>query len=965
MPSRKNVDRVLATEFMEKIVSETLHAGRLKDSAVEDVEIPGESSRLSEDSIVIVGAACRFPGCDSLDAYWRNLIDGRSCVSEVRRWPMAHPVHGGLLEDVAGFDAGFFRISPNEARSMDPQQRILLEVAHHAIDDCGAGLAALRELSCGVFCSSLPGDYKFLLAHDPEHAFSSQSFLGNATSSLSGRISYFYDLKGPSITLDTACSSSLTALQIACLQLRTGQCGAALVGAVSIFATSEMFEFAGRAGMISGSGRCAAFSELADGFVPSEGAAAVMLTTAAVAARLGLEVLATIEAIALNHDGQSNGLMAPNAQAQRELIEGLYRRSKISVTSVGYVEAHGTGTKLGDPIELRGLAGAFGELDPAYDAYLGGSKSVIGHTLVCSGLASLIKGLLVLRHRLIPAHPVPGPINAEIDLGRFLINDRTIPWPEHKRYVAISAFGFTGSNGHLILGPGWASKRDRTPRETRALPFLFSAQSPQSLAKLVQLHAEAVVANAAYDLHALSATLTVRAMHYRHRVAVVASTRTGLLAGLRRLGAEFGTVAGGGDADRCQVADDTDPALIARVKRWVAGEHGVVDAEPSMTRIPKCALPPYPFDRRSYWIGDAPCARNPSIAGQVDDGHAMLVSVLKRKLGETLGFAPSDIDAQRPMRDFGIDSITIIQMLAELGPAAARLQPHDVFEYPSLDAFARDLAMRANEIDAQGPVSATPTTRRPAMAASLLRWHRAGAGNGRPILLLPPLNMSVDAWSQQTGFLRRLGWAPHIPLYPGHEDNPMTDAALDGAAIDRRAIVEEIAARIRTDFGRVPLVGWSLGGCFSLDIAASAPDLVSSMVLISTAAAFDDDIFGKTIELNAELEANAELLDIVLGTGRSLVERIGAGANMDVLSRYYRMLGEFDVSASLPAIRTRSLIVHGRRDAVVGDADLARLRRLPNAEVVELPEHGHFAPLLAAARFNRLLGDFLAGDLDR
>lgn len=922
--------------------------------------------RAAQDRIVVVGAACRFPGSDSPDAYWRDLLEGRNRVGEVRRWSLPQRAHGGLLDDVAGFDAGFFRISPNEARCMDPQQRILMEVAQHAIDDSGAGLAALRALSCGVFCASLPGDYKFLLAQDRDQAFSSQSFVGNASSSLSGRISYFYDFKGPSLTLDTACSSSLTALQIACLQLRSGECGAALVGAVSVFATGEMFEFAQRAGMISGSGRCAAFAESADGFAPSEGAAAIMLTTAKTAERLGLSTLATIESVSLNHDGQSNGLMAPNAQAQRELIVESYRRSGIPVADVGYVEAHGTGTRLGDPIELRGLAGAFGELDPVYDAYLGASKTVVGHTLVCSGLASLIKGMLILRHRRIPAHPVPGPLNSELDLGRFRINDTTIPWPERKRYVAVSAFGFTGSNGHVVLGPGERGRSARAGGAERIdapLPFLFSAQSARSLAALLRAHADAIANGAGDDLSALSATLVSRATHYRQRAAAIASTRSGLLTALRQLVARFEADETPREGnDRCRVVDDGDPALTSRVARWLAADPEAFVQEPASARLPNVSLPSYPFDRRPYWIGDAP-ERTQAAAGVRDDGgRAALLAVLIGKLAETLGFELSDIDPGRPMRDFGIDSITVIQMLAELGPAASRLQPHDVFEYPSLDALARDLSNDPSKAGFAGTATTPSTARAPSRTdAPLLRWRSPAGGSGRPVLLLPPLNMSDEAWSQQIGFLRRLGWAPHIPLYPGHGDNPMTDAAVEGGAIHRRAIVDEIAARIRADFGRVPLIGWSLGGCFSLDIATQAPELVESMVLISTAAKFGNDIFGRTIDLNAELEANADLLEIVLGSGRSIVERVGAGASMDVLSRYYRMLGDYDVAASLPDLRVRTLIVHGRRDAVVGDADLARMRRIPGAEVVELQDQGHFVPLLAAARFNRMLGDFLAG----
>lgn len=902
------------------------------------------------DAIVVVGASCRFPGSASLDAYWRNLLEGRSCVSKVTRWSLPSPVHGGLLDDIAGFDADFFRISPKEARCMDPQHRLLLEVAHHAIEDCGAGLPALRDLRCGVFCTSLPGDYKFLLAADREQAFSSQSFLGNAASSLSGRVSYFYDFKGPSLTLDTACSSSLTALQIACLQLRAGECGAALVAAAAVFSTAEIFEFGQRAGMLSARGQCATFSEQADGFVPAEGAAALVVTTRSQAERLGLEIHATIEAIALNHDGQSNGLMAPNAQAQRELIADLYRRNDIDVAQIGYVETHGTGTRLGDPIEMRGLVGAFDAAGRPYDAWIGASKAVIGHTLVCSGLASVIKAMLVLRHRMVPPHPVDGAANPDVSFGGFRVNRQAEPWPSEKRYAAVSAFGFTGSNGHVLLGLVDSQPRVRASRSLGPFPFLFSAQSPHSLERLLHAHSDAIERGDNVDLEALSAMLVSRTMPLRCRAAIVASSRTELLAGLRRLRA-----AGPAQDDRLQACGDAPAGLVASVGRWLYGDNGAFPAEGGQLPFPKVGLPRYPFEHRDYWIGPPPEAGVASI-GTATPGFAPILDLLTQRLAESLGFTIDQIDPRRPVRDFGADSLTIIQMLAQLGPVAARMQPHDIFDYPSLEALAQDIAAGDG---APAPALAAPARTRPVASRSLLQWRDLGGDGDRPVLLLPPLNMGDDAWYRQSAYLRRLGFSPRVAIYPGHLDNPFGPEAGAGASVDREAIVDALATAIRERHGSAPLIGWSLGGCFSLDLAIRAPQLVSSMILVSTAANFGDDVFGRTLDLNAELVANAELLDLCLGGGDRVVERLSAGASVDILARYYRMLGEFDVTAQLPDVSTRTLVVHGCKDAVISNADIGRLRRLSRVEVVEMREHGHFIPLLAAPRFNQVIEDFL------
>lgn len=940
--SLRQTDRLSATDTVE-IEAGTMDGG-------------GSEQAGATDRVVIVGAACRFPGSDSLDAYWQNLLTGRNCLTTAERWQQAsvdtQGVVGGLLDDISLFDAGFFRISPKEARCMDPQQRLLMEVVHHAIEDAGLPLERLRQLNCGVICTSLPGDYKFLFSQDRELAFSSQSFIGNAMASLSGRISYFYDLNGPSITLDTACSSSLTALQVACLQLQSGACKAAVVGAVSAFATSELFEFAKRAGMLSAKGRCAAFGEEADGFVPSEGVAAILLMTESCAEALGLEVLATIEAFALNHNGQSNGLMAPNSRAQGELIASTYRRFNIPVSRIGYVEAHGTGTQLGDPIELAGLVKAYRTLDPDYTAYLGASKSVIGHALVCSGLASLLKTMLVLRHEVIPPHPILGKTGEQIDLGSFILNAQKTDWPTGKDFAAVSAFGFTGSNGHIVL-------RKTAPRATvdfnqdGAYPFLFSAQTAASLyAKLTQfLHFVEDLPQS--RLGSLSVALGKGVEYYRLRVVVAASTCDQLVSALRDLMAQTAEDLGTAPPNLHGI---TDEGLVARVLAWVGGADVPLYDNEVVACAPRLDLPKYPFDRKSYWVGAfAPGPSEPSTP--TVSGPSNVLAQLKTNLADLLGFSERDIDVTLPLRDYGVDSISVLQLLAQFDGGAG-LQPQDIFNYVSLEAFANDLARRMSAETVHNARSGVATTAVVRERRRLLQWQKPGQ-SGQPILLLPPLNMSVNAWSQQIPALIQQGYAPHIAIYPGHDGNPMP-----AAPVDMQSIVDEIVDYISEDLGAdsVPMFGWSLGGCFSLAIAAQAPLRVASLVVISAAARFGDEVFSNTVELHNELEANADYLDIVLKPKRSVVEQVSAGATLDVLSQYYRMLGDFDMTAELPSISVKMLIVHGHRDAVIDNNDVALLRLIPDARIVEFADNGHFIPLLAARRFNDVALRFLSSE---
>ncbi|MNQ84202.1 2-hydroxymuconate semialdehyde hydrolase [compost metagenome] len=314
-----------------------------------------------------------------------------------------------------------------------------------------------------------------------------------------------------------------------------------------------------------------------------------------------------------------------------------------------------------------------------------------------------------------------------------------------------------------------------------------------------------------------------------------------------------------------------------------------------------------------------------------------------------LGFDQADIDISRSLRDYGVDSISLIELLSRLGAGASRMQPHDVFDFPSIAALAQALeelppvSPVASREDAVAPVGRSPMT-----------WTQTG--QGRAIVLLPPLNMSAQAWMQQVNVLTRQGFALHIPSYPGHQDT-----SLDEGCFSLEGLVLEIEAYIngQLEGQPVPVVGWSLGGCLALALCRRAPAMVESMILISTAACFGDDIFGKTIELNAELQAHADYLDILLEPRQSIVEQVGAGASMSTLSCYYQMLGQLDFSALLPSIAVRTLIVHGQQDVVIAGEDVKLLQQLPNARLEVFADQGHFIPLTAARRFNDLLLDFV------
>jgi len=461
----------------------------------------------AHEPIAIIGIGCRLPGgANSAQAFWELLRNGEEVISEVPadRWDLAHhfdpdpsvPLHqhvrrGGFIDGIDQFDAAFFGISPREAVCMDPQQRLLLEVAWQAIESAGIPLEAVRGTPTGVFMGISSSDYSSLLWASPEHYTipDNEPFVlpGNTGCIAANRLSYFFDFKGPSFTVDTACSSSLVAVHLACESLWRGEIRAALAGGVQALIHPGIQSSFCKAGLLAPDGRCKSFDAAADGYVRSEGAGAVLLKPLSAAQADGDPIVALIHGSAVNSDGRSNGMVAPNLRAQVACVRAAFAQAGIDPAATQYVEAHGTGTRQGDPIELRALGTVFGEGRPEGDTCRVGSvKTNLGHSETAAGITGLIKAALCVKHRQLPPSLHFRSPNPSVDFAGLKLQVQTAlePFPHADRpaVVGVSSFGFGGTNAHVVLAE--APKPPPPPRYGQQLPWQLltvCARTPEAL----------------------------------------------------------------------------------------------------------------------------------------------------------------------------------------------------------------------------------------------------------------------------------------------------------------------------------------------------------------------------------------------------------------------------------------------------------------------------------------------------
>ncbi|MCV7103870.1 SDR family NAD(P)-dependent oxidoreductase [Mycobacterium palustre] len=721
-----------------------------------------------------LAVACRFPGAPDPDAYWellsgavdaiREIPDDRFDVDEYYDPDPEAPGkiytrYGGYLDSIDGFDPEFFNISPREAVWMDPQQRLMLEIAWEGLERAGYAPSALRGSRTGVFVGVAANEYSQLLNANSVETIEAHFITGNALNVIAGRVAFALGLEGPAMAVDTACSASLVAVHQACQGLHSGDCDMALAGGVNVLVSPASVVATSRARMLAADGRCKTFDAAANGYARSEGCGILVLKRLSDAERDGDQICAVIRGSAVNQDGASSGLTVPNGGAQQRLIAATLARAGVSGRDVDYLEAHGTGTSLGDPIEVQAAAAVYGAgRDPNHPLLVGSVKTNIGHLESAAGIAGLIKVVLSMQHGVLPQNlhfEKPSP-HIPWDSLPIRVVDKALPWQANgrPRRAGVSSFGFSGTNAHVLIeeappkpaaaqelsaddvaggapAPGPATGKDAVS----VLPL--SARSAQALASLAQRYGAWLEAHPDVGITDVSFTAGVGRSHFEHRAALVVDSVQGareLLAGLaeNRLGP------------------------------------GAVRGE--------CGDPP-----KTAWLFTGQGSQHPGMARELFDSEPVFAETVKRCAEAVDGLLP------RPLLDVVFDTE---------GDSAGETLRHTSFAQPALFAVEMGLARLWQSWGVEPDVVLGHSVGQYAAACvagvfSLGDGARLMAERGRLFGNLPEGGRMVAVFADAAHVQRVAEEFPHVSVAAYNGPNTV----LSGPAAD----LEEIVARFSGD----------------------------------------------------------------------------------------------------------------------------------------------------------------------
>ncbi|MFJ8751530.1 SDR family NAD(P)-dependent oxidoreductase [Streptomyces sp. NPDC102441] len=715
-----------------------------------------------DDSVAIVGVSCRLPGAIGAAEFWNLLSDSRHAITEVpldRRDGMSNAVRfdggtrfGAFLEGVGDFDAAFFGISAREAAAMDPQQRLVLELAWAAVEDAGIVPAALAGSAASVFVGSLRDDYAGLVMSSGDGSITQHTNTGVHRGVIANRVSYALDLRGPSVVVDTAQSSSLVAVHLAAQSVRSGESPVAIAAGVNLNLLAEGALGAQRFGGLSPDGHSYVFDARANGYVRGEGAVALVLKPLAAALADGDEVYAVVRGSAVNNDGATPGLTVPSPQAQERVVRAALRRAGVAPEQVQYVELHGTGTPVGDPIEAAALGAVFSgrERDAATGAdplLVGSVKTNVGHLEGAAGITGLLKAVLGIRNRRLPAtlnFATPNPDIPLDELGLRVGTDLSDwPHPDRSLIAGVSSFGMGGTNAHVVLSEPPAARQPEGvarldagrpatgQRNTgqpaggaepapRLVPVPVSGRTPAAL----RAHA-ALLRDTGSAPGDLGFSLATTRTAFRHRAVVLASDAEGLRAGLDAVahgtpapnvvsgdGPGAGREAAPGTAvDRYEAAAPRAAELTALAAEYVRGAD--VDWTPAYAdvRARRIRLPGYPFQRERFWTGEQ---RTPARGtGSPDAAGTDPATLVREQLARALGEGdPDGVELDTNFRDLGFSSLMTVELIESLSTATGRPLPSGLlFDYPTPQELIGYFARTGTGNAGRGPDAPRPSAR--------------------------------------------------------------------------------------------------------------------------------------------------------------------------------------------------------------------------------------------------------------
>ncbi len=688
------------------------HSPEKKDTPKK--EIMDSDAALNAMDIAIVGMSFRVPGADTKEAFWNILSENRSVTGTVpqdrRQWPIWKDLnledekiqYGGFVDDIDKFDPRFFGISPEEARFMDPQHRMVLESVYTALEDAGIAPQTMGGSDTGVFIGVSGFDYYSLCRAGDNKEIKAYDTIGSSHSILANRISYLLDVHGPSKAIDTACSSSLVAFHEAVKNLKDKSCGIAIVGGVNTLLNPEQTLSYQRAGMLSADGQCKTFDAAANGYVRSEGVGITILKPLSKAKSDGDHIYGVVKGSAINHGGKTNTLTTPNSKAQEELLLAAYRSSGLRYPrDVGYIEAHGTGTPLGDPIEIEGLKQAFEvyykeqglEYPPANYCGIGSVKTNIGHLEAAAGIIGLIKVLLSMQNGKLPGNPHLKTQSKYITLegSPFYLTKQTMDWevPEgHQRIAGVSSFGFGGVNAHVVVEEYRAASQEKY-ESNGPLIILLSAKDKDRLKERASRLVDYLQKNDQVNLESLAFTLQVGREHMEARLALEVNNVVQLISELTNYlhGENSSILEGSTDVTEEGFVGEEDVPLALMERKvkplmelWVKG--AVIDWQLwyAPGKMPKkIPLPTYPFAKERYWVEER--NRAPKQAHGIRS-KASIEAFILEQIAALVHIDGKELDKDEFISDFGIDSIQINQLtntintVYGIGANAIEMQSH-------------------------------------------------------------------------------------------------------------------------------------------------------------------------------------------------------------------------------------------------------------------------------------------------